>query len=216
MSITLQLAPPPPISGFDDLVTAIAAYLDRGDLNDRIPTFIQLAEDEFNDTIRSGDMETEATFTINADASDFTLPDDLLELRNVILLTNPEVVLEQVTPAERRRRTAQAPTRPETYSLQGNAMRFGPQPDGAYDVTIEYYALIPAISVDVQSNWLLKRRASLYLFTALMHAESFLNNDPRVSLWAAAKDDAMSKLQAQLNRKRYGAQPLRLRPSVCV
>lgn len=211
MSITLQLAPPPPIASFDDLVGAVAAYLDRADLAARIPIFIQLAEDEFNDTIRSGDMETELTATITGD---LVLPDDMLELRNVILLTDPEVVLEQVTPAERRR--PRIPGAPRVYSIQANAMRFGPVPDRPYDVTIEYYARTPALSKDVQSNWLLQRRASLYLFAALMHAESFLNNDPRVSLWSAAKDDAMAKLQAQLNRKRYGAQPLRIHPPVSV
>jgi len=214
MSITLTIATPGPIADFDDLVAAVADYLNRSEITARIPTFIQLAEARFNRLIRTPEMENSAAFAVTGD---LLLPDDLLELRAVRIAAGPdrEGLLEQVTPAQLRRygRTA---ARPCFYALQAGTMRFAPPPDGRYDVTIDYYARLPALSAELQTNWLLDRHPDLYLFSALAHSETYIGTDERVALWKAGADEILAELFGAANRQRYGAAPLRLRAAVTV
>jgi hypothetical protein len=48
MSISLALSPLGAIPDLDTLKTAVADWLDRDDLETKIPMFIQLAEAQFN------------------------------------------------------------------------------------------------------------------------------------------------------------------------
>lgn len=214
MSITLTIAPPAPVASFADLVAAVADYLNRSEITDRIPTFIQLAEARFNRLIRAPEMETAQAIEIDGD---LLLPDDLLELRAVRIAAGAgrEAPLEQVTPAEYRR-LAQAPGCPGRYVLQQGRMRFTPPPDGRYTVTIDYYARLPALSAELQTNWLLDRHPDLYLFSALAHSETFIGTDERVTLWKAGADEILTELFGAVNRQRYGAAPFRMRPTVSV
>ena len=49
------------IGTYDELKTAVANWLDRDDLTDRIPEFISLAEARFNRVLRLRSMETKQT-----------------------------------------------------------------------------------------------------------------------------------------------------------
>jgi len=49
------------ISTYSELQTAVANWLDRDDLTDRIPEFIALAEARFNRVLRLRSMESKQT-----------------------------------------------------------------------------------------------------------------------------------------------------------
>ena len=66
------------------------------------------------------------------------------------------------------------------------------------------------------SNWLLERRADIYVYAALLQAEAHIVNDERLSLWKAALDEALADLNADGNRQRIAAAPFRLRNPVTV
>ena len=69
------------ISTYSELKTAVSNWLNRSDLDLRIPEFIDLAEAGFNRMLRTRDQMTRSTTT--ASTQYVTLPDDFLQARNV-------------------------------------------------------------------------------------------------------------------------------------
>ena len=65
------------ISNFSELKSSIADFLNRDDLTTVIPTFIKLAEADFNRKLRHWRMEKRAT--ANLDTKYTAFPDDYLE-----------------------------------------------------------------------------------------------------------------------------------------
>ena len=87
------------ITTYAELQTATANWLDRSDMTDRIPEFIELAEANFNRVIRQPDMITkDDSFSISSRYT--TLPTDTLEIVRIVLDLTPVVVLEYMTPEE--------------------------------------------------------------------------------------------------------------------
>ena len=64
------------IGTFDELKTAVANWLGRDDLTDRIPEFIALAEGRMNRTIFARAQEVRATATLTAEDAYTALPTD--------------------------------------------------------------------------------------------------------------------------------------------
>lgn len=197
---------------FAELQATIAAWVDRADLTDRIPEFISLAERKYNRVLTVPDREAQTTLSASA-AID--LPADFWEMRAVYLDTDPRQPLQPVTPATLRTLyAAQTTGRPEVYLIQGSNMILGPSPDTTYSVIINYISSIPPLTDDNPTNWLLLKHPDLYLYGALLMAEAFIWDDQRLAIWKAAEDGALAEIIGAGSRARYGAAPLRLRPSV--
>src|SRR5688500_17882186 len=81
---------------YTELQTAVENFLDRSDLDSRIPEFISLCEETLNRRLRIRAMETRATTTVAEEY--IALPSDFLEMRNFQLNTNPKQTLRLVTP----------------------------------------------------------------------------------------------------------------------
>ena len=62
------------INTYSTLQTAVANWLDRNDLTDRIPEFISLAEATFNRTLRLRAMETTVSDTTPSGSKEDALP----------------------------------------------------------------------------------------------------------------------------------------------
>ena len=109
------------ITNYGELRTAIGDWLNRADLDQKIPDFIRLAESTLNDVLRSADMVTQTTsVTITSGRAD--LPADALELVYAQVAATEDEPLEQVTPQQltmlRRTRThAMQETRAFSQSL---------------------------------------------------------------------------------------------------
>lgn len=73
------------INDYASLQSAIANELARSDLTSAIPTFIQLAEADFNRTLRTRFQQATASGTIT---DDLTLPDDFLQMVSFRLVQN--------------------------------------------------------------------------------------------------------------------------------
>jgi len=212
MAIVLDATSLSEIVSYDGLVLAIQQWLDREDLDDRVPYFIRLAEAQFNRTIWSPEREAIVTYPA---AAVMPLPTDLHELRSVYMDTDPRQPLEQVTPNSLRALyPAQMTGRPLVYSVQAGKMLLGPSPDSAYSVVLDYYQKIPALTQALQSNWLINTHPDVYLFGSLLQAEFFGWNDDRLPVINAKLQEIIEEINANNNRKRYGAAPLRMRHGV--
>lgn len=204
MALTSEL-----ITTYASLQTQIENWLNREDQSDNIPTFIQLAEQTLSRDIRVRKLQDRGTFTINADGD--ALPSDFDSMEDWYLdgptyYGSIELVPAAVIPAYR---AAYGTTGvPRVAANVENVLRYGPQPDQAYDSKMTYWRKIAELSSSQTTNWLLLDSPDVYLFASLVEAEPFLKNDDRVQLWKGKLDEALEGIEDETERRQFSG-PLR-------
>ena len=190
------------LATYDDLKTAVADWLDREDLTDRVPDFIAMGEAKISRRLRVAEMELTGSATMVNGA--VTLPPDFIEARRIIsdAAGATGTPLEGITPsyASERFASSQAGV-PTHYAIVGDTLVTYPN-GGAGDVTMIYYARPPAIAA-YGTNWLLTRAPDLYLYASLINAAPFLGDDGRIATWAGLFEQILGELQASDERSRY-------------
>ena len=200
------------INTYATLQTAVANWLDRDDLTDRIPEFISLCEARFNRILRIRAMETIATsITTVSGTKDYALPTGYVQMKEFHLTTTPLTSLSYVTPEIMTRIWAGSTKgKPIVYSIVGNNVKLGPNPDGAYTTSMLYYKTFDPLSVDNTTSTMLTENPDVYLYGSLLEAEPFLMNDQRVQLWATAFQQALADIQEQDNKDRHSGSEMRV------
>ena len=172
------------ITTYAELQTAIGDWLNRADLDQKIPDFIRLAESTLNDVLRSADMVASNTAAITSGRA--TLPADALEVVYVQVASTEDEPLEQITPQQltmlRRTRTRDA-ANPRFFAIIGRELVVTPSPSGSLSMDIDYYQRIPALTSSNTTNWLLTDAPHVYLYTSLLHATPFLMDDARYQVF---------------------------------
>jgi hypothetical protein len=176
------------LNTYTALKAAVADWLMRDDLTSNIPDFITLCESRNNLRIRTREMHTTTTLT---DAGDyFVLPTDFIEPRRVLSNVDPVCALEPITDDL----SATYPTSgyPYYYVIKGSNLYV--YPPSTEDITLDYWAKIPALSDSNASNWLLLKAPAVYLYGALMESAPFLEDDARTDVWAQLYVAAIDEL----------------------
>ena len=203
------------LATYSDLLTELDQWLNRSDLTDRIPTFIRLFESRANRLLRTPEMHTQAGYATVSGTAELALPDDFLSARDLYLDSDPDVVLEAMSPATLRNSYPNAlQGSPAAYAVVGQQIILGPTPDASYSILLDYYQRIPSLNTDNTTNWLLSAYPDLYLWGSLCMAEAFLRDDNRLSVWKAAWDEATAEINAQGNRQRMPSAPLMMQPTI--
>ena len=83
------------ITTYAELQTAIGDWLNRADLDQKIPDFIRLAESTLNDVLRQADMVTQST-GVSITSGRATLPSDALEIVYAQVGSTEDEPLEQI------------------------------------------------------------------------------------------------------------------------
>ena len=192
------------LTTYSELKTAIANWLDRSDLDDRIPEFIQLAEARHRRDFKIRRMETRVTANTIADTEYYSLPDNFVAMRNIQLNTDPKTALEYLTPEQMDRvREGSNTGKPKAYSIIGNNFQLRPIPDAVYEIEMLYYKYFTALSDSNTTNDMLTYHPDLYLYGALVEAEPYLQNDKRIQTWAGFYDRAKQDLITTNERDRH-------------
>jgi len=186
---------------YADLKTAIGDWLNRADLDQKIPDFISLAESTLNDVLRQADMITQSTgVTITSGRA--TLPADALEVVYAQVASAEDEPLEQISPQQltmlRRTRTRDA-ANPRFFAIVGRQIVVTPTPaSGSLD--IDYYQRIPTLvgGAEDGTNWLLTDAPHVYLYTSLLHATPFLMDDARYQVFQnTVSQQVMASVKSQ-------------------
>lgn len=204
------------LGNYTELKDAIADWLDRSDLTDRIPDFIALAEARLNRELRIRPMEVRSTMTTTVGQRYFNLPGGYLQMRNFQINTNPITPLEYITPEMLDRLYGSNTTgKPRAYSLIGDEIQLAPIPDSEYTIEMAFYEKFTPLgdgtSGTVTSNWLTKNAPDVLLYGALIEAEPFIKNDERIQLWLTAYKEAIDKIQKADDRDRHSGSQMRVR-----
>ena len=213
------------IGTYDELKTAVANWLDRDDLTDRIPEFIALAEARMNRALRVSMMVNVDETTLGGATAlvsgtrDYSLPSGYLQMIDFHLRTSPIVTLSYITPENMNRMWAGSQSgKPQSYTVfSDNAsgtpvkkVRLGPAPDSNYDYSVMFYKKIDALSASNTTEPMLTDNPDVYLYGALLEAEPFLMNDQRIQLWATALTEAVNQIQQQDNKDRHSGSTMRV------
>ena len=155
------------ISVYSELKTAVANWLHRTDLTDRIPEFVALCESDLRRDLRLREME--ASTSVALTSTTLAIPTGFVEARRVMVA---DVVHDYVQPGYFN------PLREETtyqYTVKGTNFVFQVSSGTAQ---IDYYAAFAALSGASDTNWLLTNHPDAYLFGSLSWACTYIQKDP--------------------------------------
>ena len=199
------------IGTYAELQTAVANWLDRSDLDDRIPEFIALAEARMNRLLRLRLMENKYTASTVAAQRNYALPTGYVQMRNFQINVTPVRPLQYVTPEVYDRIWGGSSSgTPEVYTIMTNEVQLGPKPDSIMTMEMLFYKRVTALSGSNTTEQMLTENPAIYLYGALMEAEPFIMNDERVGLWAQGFSQAVQALQEQDNKDRHSGSALRV------
>jgi hypothetical protein len=202
------------ITNYSELKTAVENWLDRSDLTDRIPEFIELAEYRIRRLLKSRGIEGRAYTPLVSGQEYYQLPSDYVSCRNIQINSNPITKLEYRTPEQI---DSEYPTSytgtPAVFTIIGEEIQIKPIPNMTNNLEISYYKEVTALSDSNTTNWTITNAPELLLFGALIEAEAYLINDPRIPIWKSSFDEAMSFLNGRENQGRYSGSNLQIRTS---
>jgi len=199
------------IGTYAELKTAVANWLDRDDLTDRIPEFIALAEARLNRVLRLRSMEAKYTANTVAAQRNLALPTGYIQMRNFQVNSSPLTTLSYVTPEIYDRLWGGSTSgTPKFYTILANEISFGPTPATVMEVEMLFYKKFDNLSSSTTTNWLIINAPDIYLYGSMLEAEPFIMNDERVPLWAQALQQGITDLQEQDNKDRHSGSALRV------
>lgn len=207
-----------PITSHASLKTAVADWLNRGDLTDVIDQFILNAEARFRRdkrvrTVRSGTVTISSASHGILDSGDWNLT-DFGKIKSLALTgTTYWGPLNKTSLAEiqtKRGLNAGTTSVPEFYAIEEEdsdfTIHFAPEPDASYTARIEYTATIPALSTG--SNWLVAKHPDIYLYGALCESAPYLKDDARLPVWEAKLESLLEALHLENEEKLFGGGPM--------
>lgn len=194
------------ITNYATLKSAIADYLNRGDLTSQIPLFIQFVEADLETRIRCREMIVQTTIT--STLGDVALPADWLEAIN-LKIDGGQTPLRYITLDEADIITSeQVYTQPRFYTIVEDVIRLVPAPGTNEDIDLIYYSKIPALSDVTTTNWLLTKAPDVYLYGALVHAAPFLVDDQRIGVFGQFYSQRVEALNQDSNKALHSGSPL--------
>lgn len=197
------------ITTYSDLQTTVANYLARSDLTVQIPDFIRLAEIRLRRDLRIRQMMNAATTTTTGGDATVALPSDFLEVRDLVVQTNPVRPVNYISPSvfSRNARVTESGV-PLDYTILATEFKFAPVPDTAYTLEIVYYAAPPYLTNSNTNNVFLANCPDLLLYASLVEAEPYLMNDSRIQVWAGMYDRGVASLNTSDESAQYSGVPL--------
>jgi hypothetical protein len=194
------------IPDYPTLKTTVADWLDRDDLDPKVPVFIQMCEAMFNRELRTPDMESQANIVFTSGSAD--LPSDYLAMRSIYIAGSPERPLRGMAPTAVHEEFDGTSGIPAAYVLMNGGISLVPPPDSTTTAVLLYFSRIEALSDANESNWLLEKHPDLYLYGTLYNAEIYLDNAARAGLWKELLEQTLGRVNQAAQNDRFGAGPL--------
>ena len=196
------------LDNYDNLVKEVIDWSHRDDLGVKMPDFIQLAENAMYSnevevlTVRS--METISTALTAGQY--LSLPDDFESARSIRLVTdNNGGELRFQAPEQMFKRVATG--KPNFFTVVGNELQFDRVPDSEYTIEIQYYRKAPSLSVAVQTNDILTKHPSIYLYGALAQTYFYSQDNEQAQKYTQLFISAIKGANKADKKGRYGPAP---------
>jgi len=187
---------------YDNLKAEIADWLDNDDLTSRIDTFIDLAEEHHRHNLRVREMIKRATASCSTTVRYLALPTGYRAMRILRLMTATVTRLQFVNEDEMTRQIVSSSGKPKWYTIH-EEIEFDRVCDSEYSAEMIYYADVTPLSSSNQTNPILLKYPSLYLYGSLVAAEPFLDNDERVATWKGLYEEFLGSANMSDKKSRH-------------
>ncbi len=152
---------------FDNLKLEIISFSHREDIDSKVDTFIELAEQEMfanpDEILRVRGQETRLETTTSGQF--LSLPADYQSMRSIKLVTGGgDVNVTYRAPSQLKLQPGTG--QPQFFTVT-DRIEFERVPDTDYDIVLQYFAIPAPLATDNQTNEILDTFASIYLFGAL-------------------------------------------------
>jgi hypothetical protein len=200
------------ISTYAELQTAVANWINRTDLTDRIKEFIALGEARINRDLRIRAMEAALSETMSSGV--VAVPSDYLDLKYAYIDGTPTRKLEYKTSEYiyDHYPTRSATSKPHFIAEDAGNFIFGAFPDSDYTVKGTYYKSLPALSDSNTTNWFTANASDLLLWAACLEAMTYTMEDERIELFAARYSAVKDEIQKAENRAKRAGSAMRSTP----
>lgn len=181
-----------------DLRTAVVEQIGRTDIADIFPQVVKLAEAYLNRNLRMADQVTETTLTFASGVA--SLPTDYAAMIGLYNASGAEYVQQTHQTAYQDRCY---------YTVDGSDVKiFGFEGD----LTAQYYAKLPTIADSMtDSNWLLQKYPSVYLYAVAFEAAKWKRDREMASDMGGLRDEAISDAMGDDASARYSRARVRVR-----
>lgn len=201
-----------------NLATLRTRFLDWADVNDiaaqSADEMIQFATHSFNygaldfSPLRTRDMETTASLTPTSGVT--SLPADYLQWRAVSLLSASPRLLSYVSPDDATALYGRNSSGlSNSFTIIGNSLTI--YPFNSADVSFVYYAKIPELVNDADTNWVITKHPNLYLHGALYHLGIFRRDGELAQTSAQMVRSIIEGIQGTDMLGKYAYAPMRPR-----
>lgn len=182
---------------YSTLRAAVADFLNRDDLANTIPTFIDLAHARLQRDVRHWRGERRSNSDI--DTRFTTLPTDYLEMTRLHIIGHN--ALQLVTQDQIQQWRDMIGT-PRYYSVTGGQIEVAPVPAEAARAEMAYYTVLPNLELN-GTNWLIEIAPDAYLYGTLLQTAPYLAEDQRVATWAALYESAVNGVNIDGRKGRW-------------
>lgn len=184
------------LASYTDLLASVASWMNRTDLTSVIPDFVTIAESRIARDLRLRNQLTSGTLTTSTTTRSVALPTGFLEFASVNIDGTPDTICTYVTPEHLDAKYPQDgySGKPIVYAIEGGFIQFGPTPDAAYTVNVDYFTRFGALASS-STNWLLTNHPNVYLSACLAQGCLFTMNQEGAAQWNAIYRSEVADLQ---------------------
>ena len=189
------------LATYDDLKTAVANWSHRNDLLPVMDDLVLSAEAYIFQHVRARSMETALSATVVGITA--AVPSDYLGMRHAYMtIGGRRYTVETTTPDYiGKKYPASQSGIPAYAAVDRGSFVFGPSPSNGQVLEGTYYAKPAALASAV--NAIFTECAPLYLFATLAELEPYTENDARVPLWIAKRDELIRGVNGNSDRARF-------------
>lgn len=192
---------------FDNLKLEIVDFSHRSDIDLKVDTFIELAEQEMfanpDEILRVRGQETRLE-TVTA-GQFLSLPSDFQSMRSVKLVTgNGDTELCFRAPAQIK---LQPGTGQPSFFTVTDRIEFERVPDDNYDIVLQYFAIPAPLTTANQTNEILDNFPGIYLYGALKQVFLWAVDDAEGAKYHALFIAAIRGANKKDKQGRYGPAP---------
>lgn len=177
---------------YSDLVSAVGDWLERADLDARIPDFIRLCESKLNRSLNIRSLESDVAMTGVPGSRFIALPAGFRNpinfwityptgQRRPLRFTEPGLVEADTTASE-----------PRSWCVDGTNIAFERPCDQAYDFVMRSVGGL-ALSAGNPTNLVLDLYPDLYLFGTCLEAGPYLRDNDLLAIFKSRFDEALEE-----------------------
>lgn len=165
------------ITTYSELKTAVANWLHRSDLTDRIPEFIALAESRMSrDLAKTRELILRTTTAATTEYH--ALPSDFQAAVSLVVDTADGKRLNYMPTDQISQKYPNTPSGiPEVFDIVGQYFRIVPVNTNGYTINVTYRAKVPALTDVATTNYILTTHPDLYLWASRLEAADYCGDD---------------------------------------